>query len=461
MKHFIYITEDKIHYIRKEAGKPGEYSFMGSRLVSGVKRVDEALESLTEVYNLRGKRVGLILGTFINIYPMELPASLKNTALQMAEKQLLVFGKANEKILAIDFKKDSSQGLLRGVVYTVPEEWIHIVRKAMAFCSLRIGTILPWPAFVASFPEPESYGLKEGSVMLLHLTDDLLAIYEIENGHCFHWKKFSLKPGAFMEIGEERALVEEMVILIRQFQSGIEGREMLMRSRGLMIANDCQKTSAAFVELLRKALKVPCVFLEKGELWKKQTRVAELKNLQFYDNNLFLENESVCARLAEAGYPVIPVVVSLVLFAMVTGVLFTGQFYADRKLRRLDKIQEDRKQIQDEEKQRILEKQREKIASLKAERRETSGTEMLDAMLFSSLDQAMAAGMELEALTYEAEEGNIRINLKTEEASQIPQFCEKMEEAGFELLQSHWQQGKEITAVIVLGPGKGDADETE
>ena len=461
MKHFIYITEDKVHYIRKEAGKPGEYSFMGSRLVAGKDRVEEALESLAEVYNLKGRRVGLILGTFVNIYPMELPASLKKTALQMAEKQLLVFGKANEKILTVDFKKDSSQGLLRGVVYTVPEEWIHTVGEAMSSCGLRIGTVFPWPAFVASFPEPESYGLKTGPVTLLHLADDLLAIYEIENGHCFHWKKFSLKPGAFMELGEERALVEELVILIRQFQWGIESREMFMKSCGIMIANDCRKTSAVFVELLRKALKVPNIWLGKGELWKKQTKAVELKNLQFYDNDLFLEDGTVCGRLAEAGYPVIPVIVSVVLFAMITGVLFTGQFYADRKLKALDKIQEDRRQLQDEQGQRLLEKQREKIASLKAERREVSGTEMLDAILFSSLDQAMSPGMELEALTYESEEGNIRITLRTEEAGQIPQFCEKMEEAGFELLQSHWQQGNGITAVIVLGPGKGDTDGTE
>ncbi len=461
MKHFIYITEDKVQYIRKEAGKSGEYSFMGSRSLAGGSPVDDALESLSEVYKLKGKKIGLVIGTFVNIYPVELPASLKKTALQMAEKQLLVLGKANERILAADFKKESRPGLLRGVIYTAPEEWIHIVRASMASCGLRMGTILPWPAFVASFPEPESYGIKEESVILVQLTDDLLAMYEIENGHCCRWKKFSLKPGAFMDMGEERALVEEIVVLIRQFQCDIEERGMPVKARGLIISSECEKAPASFTEMLRRALKVPWICLEKGELWKKQAKAAELKNLQFYDDNIFMGTGTICEKLAEAGYPVIPVAVSLVLFAMIAGVFFTGQLYVDKRLRRLDQIQEDRRSLQDEEGQKLLEKEMETIKSLKRERRELIGTEMMDTVLFSSLDHAMSPGMELEALIYEADEGNIRIRLKTEEAGQIPQFCEKMEEAGFELLQSHWQQGNGITASIVLGPGKGDADETQ
>ncbi len=34
MKHYIYLTEDKLYYIRKEKGARG-YSFMGSRTITG------------------------------------------------------------------------------------------------------------------------------------------------------------------------------------------------------------------------------------------------------------------------------------------------------------------------------------------------------------------------------------------------------------------------------------------
>ena len=53
MKHYIYLTEDKLYYIRKEKGARG-YSFMGSRTITGPETVTGAMESLADIYNLNG-----------------------------------------------------------------------------------------------------------------------------------------------------------------------------------------------------------------------------------------------------------------------------------------------------------------------------------------------------------------------------------------------------------------------
>lgn len=45
MKHYIYLTEDKLYYIRKENRARG-YSFMGSRTITGPETVTGAMESL-------------------------------------------------------------------------------------------------------------------------------------------------------------------------------------------------------------------------------------------------------------------------------------------------------------------------------------------------------------------------------------------------------------------------------
>ena len=50
MKHYIYLTEDKLYYIRKENRARG-YSFMGSRTITGPETVTGAMESLADIYN--------------------------------------------------------------------------------------------------------------------------------------------------------------------------------------------------------------------------------------------------------------------------------------------------------------------------------------------------------------------------------------------------------------------------
>lgn len=56
MKHYIYLTEDKLYYIRKENRARG-YSFMGSRTITGPETVTGAMESLADIYNLKGRAV--------------------------------------------------------------------------------------------------------------------------------------------------------------------------------------------------------------------------------------------------------------------------------------------------------------------------------------------------------------------------------------------------------------------
>lgn len=86
MKHFVYLTEDKLYYIRRAPGRSGGYYFLGFRPVAGLEGVESAMESLSEVYNLKGRKVTVIMGVKVGIHVVNLPASTKSTALQMAGK---------------------------------------------------------------------------------------------------------------------------------------------------------------------------------------------------------------------------------------------------------------------------------------------------------------------------------------------------------------------------------------
>ena len=102
------------------------------------------------------------------------------------------------------------------------------------------------------------------------------------------------------------------------------------------------------------------------------------------------------------------------------------------------------------------------LAGLAEEKRELSGTTVIDASLFSSLDLALKPGIELESLEFLANEGTIRIKLLTDDARNIPQFVQDMEEEGFFMEQSNWQkQEMKVHGEILLKPGKEEKHETQ
>ena len=70
---------------------------------------------------------------------------------------------------------------------------------------------------MASFLEPSDYGMNKGTVIFVHLADQSIVFYQMENGHCRHLEHSSLKPGMFAYLGEEKALMEEVAVLIRRF----------------------------------------------------------------------------------------------------------------------------------------------------------------------------------------------------------------------------------------------------
>ena len=109
-----------------------------------------------------------------------------------------------------------------------------------------------------------------------------------------------------------------------------------------------------------------------------------------------------------------------------------------------------------------LEDKLKELAGLAEEKRELSGTTVIDASLFSSLDLALKPGIELESLEFLANEGTIRIKLLTDDARNIPQFVQDMEEEGFFMEQSSWQkQEMKVHVEILLKPGKEEKHETQ
>ena len=462
MKHFIYLTEDKIYYIRKIKGRAKGYYFLGSRPVGGLEGVEEAVESLTEVYNLKGKKAILIMGTEARIHSVSLPASMKNTALKMAEKQLLVLGDEDEQLLAADLFQDRDRRMLQGVIYTVSGSWLRAVRSAAALSRLHLVSILPGPAVVASFPDTDQYGMGEGPVVLVQLSDDFIGLYEIENSRCLYWKKLDLKPGVFAKLEAERVLMEELQTQILRIQAIRKRDNEDFELKGVLMANECLYSPKSCARYLSELLELPCAVVGRGSLWEKQEKPEKLKNLQFSKSMEYPQDETLWMRMADMGFPVRSVFISVVLFAAVIVILLTAQFNTHRKLNRLELIYADRREVYEEEERKQLEDKLKELAGLTEEKRELSGTTVIDASLFSSLDLALKPGIELESLEFLANEGTIRIKLLTDDARNIPQFVQDMEEEGFFMEQSSWQkQEMKVHGEILLKPGKEEKHETQ
>ena len=420
MKHYIYLTEDKLYYIRKENRARG-YSFMGSRTITGPETVTGAMESLADIYNLKGRAVVLAIEASVKIHFMSLPASSKKTALQMAEKQLLVLGEEGERLLAADFMPNNGQGMLKGTVYTVSEAWIRAIETGALITRFRIHSILPGPALLASFLEPSDYGMNKGTVIFVHLADQSIVFYQMENGHCRHLEHSSLKPGMFAYLGEEKALMEEVAVLIRRFQTRMKQERREFQIQG------------------------------------------ELKNLLYRNTGEFMEGESFYEKITEAGFPLGPVCASLVAFAVIVLSALGGQFYTAGKLERLDRISADQQGNDVTQERRDLEGKISELAKLTAEKRELAGQITLDPAVFSCLEQALLPEMDLETIEYQAEDASIHLKLSTSKPEQVSLFCEKIEEnSGFSLQQSHWQQQEDkVSAALVFTIGKGAKDEAQ
>lgn len=88
---------------------------------------------------------------------------------------------------------NNGQGMLKGTVYTVSEAWIRAIETGALITRFRIHSILPGPALLASFLEPSDYGMNKGTVIFVHLADQSIVFYQMENGHCRHLEHSSLK----------------------------------------------------------------------------------------------------------------------------------------------------------------------------------------------------------------------------------------------------------------------------
>ena len=74
----------------------------------------------------------------------------------------------------------------------------------------------------------------------------------------------------------------------------------------------------------------------------------------------------------------------------------------------------------------------------------------------------LAAAVLAVSLEFLANEGTIRIKLLTDDARNIPQFVQDMEEEGFFMEQSSWQkQEMKVHGEILLKPGKEEKHETQ
>lgn len=140
MKHYIYLTEDKLYYIRKENRARG-YSFMGSRTITGPETVTGAMESLADIYNLKGRAVVLAIEASVKIHFMSLPASSTETVMHVFIASAGVFVACMFPIHQFLYLFSTSHGL-----FSIPlrhTQNLSLPKTSSGKCSNRTGCSLP------------------------------------------------------------------------------------------------------------------------------------------------------------------------------------------------------------------------------------------------------------------------------------------------------------------------------
>ena len=140
MKHYIYLTEDKLYYIRKENRARG-YSFMGSRTITGPETVTGAMESLADIYNLKGRAVVLAIEASVKIHFMSLPASSTKTVMHVFIASAGVFVACMFPIHQFLYLFSTSHGL-----FSIPlrhTQNLSLPKTSSGKCSNRTGCSLP------------------------------------------------------------------------------------------------------------------------------------------------------------------------------------------------------------------------------------------------------------------------------------------------------------------------------
>lgn len=140
MKHYIYLTEDKLYYIRKENRARG-YSFMGSRTITGPETVTGAMESLADIYNLKGRAVVLAIEASVKIHFMSLPASSTETVMHVFIASAGVFVTCMFPIHQFLYLFSTSHGL-----FSIPlrhTQNLSLPKTSSGKCSNRTGCSLP------------------------------------------------------------------------------------------------------------------------------------------------------------------------------------------------------------------------------------------------------------------------------------------------------------------------------
>ena len=111
--------------------------------------------------------------------------------------------------------------------------------------------------------------MNKGTVIFVHLADQSIVFYQMENGHCRHLEHSSLKPGMFAYLGEEKALMEEVAVLIRRFQTRMKQERREFQIQGVLIQCECLKAPRSDAGVLAKMLGIPCMAL--GKKWDMET----------------------------------------------------------------------------------------------------------------------------------------------------------------------------------------------
>ena len=150
-------------------------------------------------------------------------------------------------------------------------------------------------------------------------------------------------------MGEECVLMEELQAQILRICRIRKNNDEGFKLGGVLIQNDCLIAPGSCARYLGGLLEVPCEALNHGTLWEKQFRAENLKNLQFSERTDYIDDENLWVRITDAGFPLKPVCISLILFAVIAVSLLTIRFYTHRKLHHLELMYADRQEVCEED----------------------------------------------------------------------------------------------------------------
>lgn len=263
MKHFICLKERYIVYTDSEnISAEGNLKKLPAE---GKQGLEQAARDLAETCDLKGKRAEAATDRKIGGRLMTLPKAGLRELEEMAANRLTAEEVCRQKPeTAVDVIGQAGAKSLLVMVYYAEKKELDEFRNALRKAGIRSSRLLIYSAYLARLAER---GRREKSLILVCFLREELRVFGISQGRCIVQKCPSFKPEAFLDLGAEDVLLEEVRDLAEETKKEMEKADLAPEY--LLVEEECLKDPAGAADYLGKELKLPCS-LEKRELFRKK-----------------------------------------------------------------------------------------------------------------------------------------------------------------------------------------------